>query len=116
MNFLVIMDLQTLAVETITAVRFTFPQVQSWSPDGSQILSTCFTARDSFLCVMNRMGDSHLLLEDQYRMVTSPIWSSDGRQIVFVNSGDLYMTNPDGSDVRRLAYGDGEYASPAWRP
>jgi len=34
-------------------------------------------------------------------------WAPDGRHLVFVNGKDLFVAKPDGSEVRKLATGDG---------
>jgi TolB protein len=89
----------------------------AWSPEGSQILSTCFTARASLLCMIDpRSGHSRFLTDSRFASVRNPAWSSDEMRIVFIDNGDIYVINADGSNAQRLTYGDGEYASPAWRP
>lgn len=43
-------------------------------------------------------------------------WSSDGSQLAFVNGGNIYMINPDGSNMRRVTQQPGTYASLSWSP
>jgi len=51
---------------------------------------------------------------------TSPSYSPDGNQIVFNSdrggSQQLYIMNADGSDVKRISFGDGRYGTPVWSP
>ncbi len=51
---------------------------------------------------------------------TSPCYSPDGKYIVFNSdrggNQQLFIMNSDGSNVRRLSYGKGRYATPVWSP
>lgn len=51
---------------------------------------------------------------------TSPCYSPDGKYIVFNSdrggNQQLFIMNADGSNVRRLSYGKGRYATPVWSP
>lgn len=51
---------------------------------------------------------------------TSPCFSPDGKYIVFNSdrggSQQLYIMNSDGSNIRRLSFGRGRYATPVWSP
>jgi Tol biopolymer transport system component len=42
-------------------------------------------------------------------------WSPDCQRIAFINNSDLYVSNADSSELRRLANA-GESASPTWSP
>ena len=51
---------------------------------------------------------------------TSPSYSPDDRFITFNSdrggTQQIYVMNADGSNVRRISYGDGRYATPVWSP
>jgi TolB protein len=64
--------------------------------------------------VMNTNGSG------QRRVTAKPIWSPDGRKIVYATGGpdnpDLYVKNADGSGLRRLTRGPAWDGGPAWSP
>jgi TolB protein len=51
---------------------------------------------------------------------TSPSFSPDGREIVFESDRggkqQIYVMGADGSNPRRISFGDGAYSQPAWSP
>ncbi len=51
---------------------------------------------------------------------TSPCYSPDGKYIVFNSdrggNQQLYIMDSDGSNIRRLSFGKGRYATPVWSP
>ena len=51
---------------------------------------------------------------------TSPSYSPDGSQIVFESDRggrqQLYVMGADGSNQRRVSFGDGSYSTPVWSP
>ena len=51
---------------------------------------------------------------------TSPSYSPDAKEIVFNSdrggTQQLYVMNADGSNVHRISYGEGTYATPVWSP
>jgi Tol biopolymer transport system component len=64
--------------------------------------------------VMNTNGSG------QRRVTAKPIWSPDGRKIVYASgwpdNPDLYVMNADGSGLRRLTRGAAWDGGPAWSP
>lgn len=51
---------------------------------------------------------------------TSPSYSPDGASIIFASDRggktQLYTMSSDGSNVKRVSFGDGTYSSPVWSP
>jgi TolB protein len=59
-------------------------------------------------------------LTDNPAIDTSASFAPDGSQIVFNSdrggSQQLYVMNADGSNVQRISFGEGRYATPVWSP
>jgi Tol biopolymer transport system component len=110
----------------------------SWSPHSLRITFTCDT--DPYagrICVMNSDGSGLIRVAD-LPMDTPAIadasgagdaqWSPAGGRIAFVAyqnrnpSGnprlerDIFLVNPDGSDLVNLTQGRGDYTNPRWSP
>lgn len=104
-----------------------------WSPDGKTILFQQSTVDDqSDLYVMDAPSASVAgPIDETARLLTLPIvrdespnWALDGQKIIFSSDRDtepqgtlnweLYVMNPDGSDVVRLTYSAEMDRFPAW--
>jgi TolB protein len=95
-----------------------------WSPDSSRIAFTCYVPFRGItspqICVYSSVSD-RLISFPRYRgSNSSPAWSPDGNQIAFMSSqnGDpeIYVTDTDGSHLKRLTFAAGVSTSPAWNP
>lgn len=65
-----------------------------WSPDGTEIVYQ----GDEGICKVDLSGNYDVLLTyGDY-----PSWSPDGTKIIFDYQDDIYIMNPDGSDVKKI--------------
>jgi Tol biopolymer transport system component len=101
-----------------------------WSPDGQHIAFVLAEEPPPGTVQLRTNLDIYTLNVDtgERRQVTQgrptdewPAWSPDGRRIAFVSTrdnaqGEIYVTNADGSDVRRLTENDLAEAMLAWTP
>jgi Tol biopolymer transport system component len=79
-----------------------------YSPDGSQIVflrtdPDRHSGVDQALFVKNVDGDGLRRLTPCGLSEEAGSWSPDGRHILFADSGRLYVVQPDGSDMSRVA-------------
>jgi Tol biopolymer transport system component len=81
-----------------------------WSPDGQRIAFSSGDAGASRVYVMSP-GDA---APQAVAEGGEPDWSPDGTRLVYVQQGQLYTANLDGSDVRPL--GVAAASAPAWSP
>jgi Tol biopolymer transport system component len=92
----------------------------AWSPDGTKIAFSRFTARRYQIFVMNADGTNAVQLTDGDGTASDAVWSPDGKHIAYTRceeSCDIYVMSADGRGVRRLTYGEqpGDQG-PTWSP
>ena len=129
-------------VDNGTFVRLTkhawmAPAMSAWSPDGKRIAFNALkepkvegiaAKRDIF--VMNADGSNLTNITDHPAFEEFPSWSPDGKKIAFrgyrdnenleverpVGRVELYIMNPDGSNVERLTFNAGWEGTVSWSP
>ena len=91
----------------------------AWSPNGDNL---AFTGQPSSgegesIWVVNQDGSGLEELTDGEEVDSSPSWSPDGSEIVFISAWTIYTMNADGSGRARLAKGRRAVGiSPVWSP
>jgi Tol biopolymer transport system component len=82
----------------------------AWSPDAKRVVITAGNA------ILVREGN--VLLGSTPLAAVSPRWSPDGSRVAFYGTNaeprDIYTINANGSDVRRVTYGDAGGSGLAW--
>ena len=98
-----------------------------WSPDRSRIGYTAFVMGDNPGSVPRVDVQMHSLLTGR-RVVfpviggttATPAWSPDGSKIAFSSSRtrdpEIYVSNPDGSELMQITFSSGVDISPVWNP
>ena len=115
---------------------------EQWSPDGRKIVFRSERERPSAseraacrprcrrdeIFVINVDGSGLRRLTDNWRSDGAPVWSPDGRKLLFLRSswdsahasGDVYVMNADGSGQRNVTpsvrYPLATHSAPAWSP
>ncbi|MGH3071981.1 MAG: TolB family protein [Gaiellaceae bacterium] len=89
----------------------------SWSPDGSRIAFVSVRSGDEEIYVARADGTGVTRLTRLPGADLSPAWSSDGRQIAWSHTGEIWTMASHGSGQRRLVAKAKiwhEHYSPAW--
>ena len=95
----------------------------AWSPDGKKIVFVGgYASRPEDIFVIDlEVGEVTNLTGSVNGSNSHPEWLPDGSGIVFASDRDgfdfdLYLMNPDGTNVRRLTRSSSNEMAPAWRP
>lgn len=137
------LNVQSGEILTLTSGATTTEWLAAWSPDGQQIAFVssevnapcspsppCYeegctpmvTEYHTHLYVMNRDGTDKRRLTSQEGDISAIAWSPTGEQILFTQHGALWIVNPDGSGLLKVANALTDYlrlpyaTQPAWSP
>lgn len=102
----------------------------AWSPDGTKLAFTSLRAGGFRIYVTNADGSNVRRLTDSTESEVQPVWSPDGTRIAYAKGfiggcappsptcpgPDIYVTNADGSNERRLTDDRTGNNSPTWSP
>lgn len=105
-------DKTRLAATTLT--RSDAVASPTWSPTGLIAYTRVRSPAPPEVWTIRPDGSGHrLLLEDAF----GPDWSPDGRRLVFIRRGDLFLADADGRNQRQLTRNpDHADAEPQWAP
>jgi TolB protein len=92
-----------------------------FSPDGQRVIMSLQQGSNSNIFLMDLRSRRTTRLTDTAAIDTAPSFSPDGRQICFESdrggSQQIYVMNADGSNPRRISFGQGgRYSTPIWSP
>ena len=95
-----------------------------WSPDATRIAFTCYAPASGVtsaqICIHSMETGKPVTFPRWRGTNTSPAWSPDGVQIMFMSSmhGDpeLFVADANGGHLKRISYSAGVDTSPAWNP
>ncbi|HEX4601414.1 MAG TPA: BamA/TamA family outer membrane protein [Gemmatimonadales bacterium] len=93
----------------------------SFSPDGRYFaIAAKHKDRDDLVILDARSGHEVRRIRIPLNGVTTPAWSPNGKQLVFIGYdgglSDLFLVNADGSDLRRLTNDKYADLEPSWSP
>lgn len=93
-----------------------------FSPDGQRLVTTISQGGNSDIHVFDLRTRRLDRVTTEVSIDTEPSFDPTGQRIVFRSdragrgTSNLYVMNVDGSDVRRLTFGNGIYGTPVWSP
>ncbi len=110
--------LQLGTAKRVTNVQDAYPML---SPDGTRLVFESNRTGNWDIYSMKPDGTDLVRLTDNPAADVGPIWSPDGKHIVFGSERDagdpeIYVMNVDGSNQRRLTRQPGDDSHPHWSP
>jgi TolB protein len=117
---LMIMDYDGVNSRAITSDKsiVLFPH---WNPGNkNMILFTTYRYRNPDLYAIDFKAKTRYPISRRVGLNSTGEWSPDGSKVAFSLSrrgnSDIYITNADGSDIKRLTFGRSIETSPTWSP
>ena len=118
-----VMDYDGASQRELTSLR-SIALTPRWSPDRTRIAFTCYAPAGGTVspqrCIYSLETDKLVTFPRWRGTNSSPAWSPDGSQIMFMSSmyGDpeLFVTDANGGRLKRITYSRGVDTSPAWNP
>lgn len=115
-----LMDVGSLATQTLAEQPGTMTFAPRFSPDGSRVVFSLERGGNSDLYMLDIGSGNLSQLTNAPSIETAPSFSPDGSQIVFESdrSGNqqLYIMSAGGGEARRISGGQGRYGTPVWSP
>lgn len=102
--------------------------VADWSPDGTKIVMAASKAKGSWnLYISDAEGKNPKRISKRESLYVDPSWSPDGSKIVFsafpkdykgnkVSALEIFTSDPDGSNEKRLTFDNLRDNDPYWSP
>ena len=92
-----------------------------FSPTGDRVIMSLAINGTTNLWAMDlKTRATRQLTDGRGTIDTSPCYSPDGSQICFASdrgsTQQIYVMNADGSNMRRITFAKGSYATPVWSP
>lgn len=87
------------------------------SADGSKVVFNSDKVWDQDLYIMDLIPrPREVRLARPFILEQSPAWSPDGSRIAYSSDGDIYISNSDGKNVKRITRHRAIDVSPTWSP
>jgi hypothetical protein len=93
------------------------------SADGTRIVfvtnrdyAPCCIGQDIYVMNIDGSGASRLTTTNDNRFPDRPTWSADGNKIAYVNAGQIWTMNPDGTAQAPLTSDATYHDMPSWSP
>ncbi len=108
--------------QTFLSTKIDTSYAPQFAPDGKKMVFSYLTKGKSDIFVLSLTQAQFTIskLTDTKSIDTTPFYSPDGENIVFVSdrvgSPQLYTMKSDGSNQKRISGGDGAYTTPVWSP